>query len=355
MTAMRTAALLTLALLSGIFSGGSLAASAPPEFLEPVGEFGFPADVIRPRDVTWSGDQILAVTLSGVHRFSNEGEHLGVFVPEGALPDGSPYPELIDADDNSVVIIGGGRRNYLTTDLTGEATSATAGGPLYPRGLAVTEGVAYYLGWMGGRPAGDQVSGALWRLPVGEPLEAMTPLHHIDGEKALAQWRINGFPYAGSVVAEPGGTIALMTTVEPALYRFSKEGELLETLPQDSDLLIDHRGLAKNYAQDVTGRYTQFFASQPLLDDLVVTPWGTAALVRQMKKDRTRWTLRLLEGSAAGKEIELAIEARGPFPHMRCESRDKRLACLTSLPGEEEALVLSEWGNAPTLILFEFP
>ena len=324
--------------------------------LRPALAIPLPTEAKHPRDVTWlSADVLLATATGGVFEISLEKAEPRLYVPEGPLPDGSPDPELIDADESTVFVMGGGRRNYLQLDWSGSPLFSFAGGPLVPRGLAVVDGHAFILGWMAGKPSSAEEAGALWKVPLGDALSDMVAIHSIESDdEAVGQFRTTGFPYAGAVVAEPTGTIAVMTTVEPGIFRYTAEGRLEEVIAPELELSIDHRHLAANFARDVTGRYTEMLNRQPLLEDLVSTPFGLAVLIRTVEANEVGWTLRFVEGKRNGEEIALEPRANGPFGHMRCESRGSMMACIASFPPKQDAKTPADHGSKPTVLLYEF-
>lgn len=308
-------------------------------------------------DVAWLNDDEVLVALlhGGVARASVGSKKVTQWVPQGELPNGSPSPELVATDGKTVVIMGAGVRNYMFRTADGKYLSGYSGGRLYPRGVAVVDGKAVYMGWMG-RAGEDNTlrRGVLWTQRPGEDLSE-TPGHRIfGGDDAVARWRSTTPPYAGSMVALADQSIAVMTVAEPGIFRYDRNGKLIEVLGGDSDaLVLDSSRLAKEYARDVQARYTDFVNRRPLIEDLVALPGNrVAALVRTAAGGKIGWELWQAEKTGFGRRTPLETKALGPFAHMRCESRGARLACVTNLPGAGQANQPETAGANPRLLLY---
>lgn len=331
----------------------SVAALAP---LKPAATIDLAAHGSAASDVAWVNDDELLVVLTegGVVRVSVKTKKSAVWVPKGSLPDGSPYPELVATDGRTVVIMGGGMRHAMFRTIEGKYLYGYHGGALMPRGLAVAKGKAFALGWLTkiGTTA-DQQRGALFpQTPGSEVQEA--PIHRMLTEAGLQRWRLTAHPYGGSAVALPDGSIALITSAEPGVYRYDGSGKLLEVLGSGiNGLVVDSVALVKSYGQDVDGRYKQLLNRQPTIDDLVVTPAGVAILVRVVSGASVGWELWTLGRTDVTSRQPLEPKRRGPFGHMKCESRGKRLACVANLPGVEAARVPKTAGLEPRLFIYQ--
>lgn len=310
-------------------------------------------------DVAWINDDEVLVALlnGGVSRVSVGSKKITQWVPKGELPDGCPYPELVATDGNLVVIMGAGRRSYIFRTKDGKYLDSYAGGKLYPRGLAVQDGKAVYMGWMG--MAGEDntlLRGVLWTQKPGDDV-SQTPIHRIFGDNdAVKRWRMSTAPYAGSMVALADG-VAVMTIAEPGIYKYDRSGKLVEVLGGGVDtLVLDSVKLAKEFNMDVQARYVQFVNRGPLIEDLVATSGNSvAALVRTASNGTIGWELWYAGKAGFTKKLPLEPKAIGPFGHMRCESRGQRLACVTNLPGIQQANKPETAGANPRLLLFTLP
>jgi hypothetical protein len=311
-------------------------------------------------DVAWlNNDELLVALLhGGVARVSLASKKSALWVPEGDVPEAAPYPEFVATDGELVTVMGGGRRSFLFLDKKGKYIDHYGGGRLLPRGLAVSGGKAVMMGWLAA--AGDDAAlkrGVLWtQTPTAQLSE--TPIHRIfGGDDDLKRWRLTASGYAGSVVALPDRSIAVMTVAEPGIYRYDRNGKLVEVLASGVDsLLLDTPKLAHDYNVDVLGRYVNLVNRGPLLEDLVATGGtGVAALVRTADKTRIGWELWYADKSAFTRKVALEPKALGPFGHMRCESRGTRLACVTNLPGMQQAGKPETAGANPRLFVFNLP
>jgi hypothetical protein len=334
-----------------------LATLAP---LKPVTTIDLSSQGTFASDVTWLNDDELLVTLlhGGVAKVSLGSRKITQWVPLGEMPDGFPYPELVATDGNLVVVMGAGRRNYMFRTKDGKHLSGYGGGRLYPRGVAVVDGKAVYMGWMG-RAGEDETlrRGVLWTQVPGQDV-VETPIHRILGDNETVQrWRMTASPYAGAMVALPDRSVAVMTAAEPGIYRFDHTGKLVEILGSGEDsLMLDTPKIGREYNVDVTARYVQLLNRGPMLDDLVVLPGnGVAALVRTAANGQIGWTLWRADKSGFSRKQPLGVTREGPFGHMRCESRKSRLACVTDLPGMQHKGKPETAGANPRLFLFNLP
>jgi hypothetical protein len=344
----------------GLFSAVLLAAVTALAPLKPATNIDLSSQGSLASDVAWLNDDEVLVALldGGVVRVSLASKQVASWVPMGALPDGSPYPELVASDGNVVVVMGAGKRNYMFRQNNGKYLYGYMGGRLYPRGVAVVGGKAVYMGWMGqaGTDAA-QLRGVLWTQAPGEELST-TPMHRILGSAdAVTRWRVTAPPYAGSVVALPNGSVAVMNVAEPGIYRYDRNGKLVEVLASGVDsLLLDTVKLTREFSMDVAARYQQLLNRQAMIDDLVATPdGGVAILVRTAANGNIGWELWHAGRTDINRRQPLATTARGPFGHMRCESRGTRLACVTNLPTAEQAKKPETAGANPRLLLFTLP
>jgi len=325
--------------------------------LKPIQTIDLSAQGSAVSDVAWLNDDevLVALMIGGVSKVATRTCKVSMWVPIGAPPDGVPHAELIDADGDLVVVMAGNWRSFSFRKADGSYLQEYEGGALFPRGLAVSRGKAFYLGWVTPKNTdADQQSGVLWTQTATQPM-AGRPLHRIvSGPDALARWRKTMHPYGGSVVTLADGTIALMTSAEPGIFHYDQNGRLLEVLGSGIDeLILDSSRMIGSYGRDVVGRYHDFLDRQPTIDDLVATPSGVEILVRQAAKDSTiAWQLWTPNRTDVEKVQLLDVKANGPIGHMKCDARGMRLACVTNLPTVEQASHPGLAGSNPTLFLF---
>lgn len=307
-------------------------------------------------DVTWLSDDELLVALAkgGVARVSLDHARVTSWLPQGELPDGVPSAELIASGGDLVVVMGGGRRNYVFRKRDGTYIDGHMGGPLNPRGLAVSSNTAFYMGWVTRMGTDDdQQRGVLWSQTPGGTLSER-PMHRIvSGEDALARWRLTMHPYGGSMVALQDGSIGVITSAEPGIFRYDAQGKLLGILGSGIEsLVVDSARLVKSYGRDVVGRYDDILDRQPSIDDLVVTPSGLAILVRVAEGGRIQWQLWHPGQNEVQRIRPLEPKLHGPIGHMKCESRGARLACVTNRPSAEQARQPGPAASNPTLLVY---
>lgn len=337
----------------------TLAAAVALSPLQPVQTVSLAAHGAAAADVTWLNDNelLVALTKGGVVKVALAPASVRAWLRESPLPDGIPAAELIAANGDLVVVMGGGRRNFMFRRADGTYLHSYADGGLYPRGLAVSGGLAFYIGWVtrSGTDA-DQQQGVLWTQAAGRA-RSERPLHRIvSGDDALARWRLTMHPYGGAAVALPDGSVALITSAEPGIFRYGRDGKLLEVLGNAIDaLVVDSLRLAKSYGRDVVGRYRDVLDRQPSIDDLVVTPRGVAILVRTAAGNSIEWQLWKPGRTSVETVQPLAPKANGPIGHMKCEARRDRLACVTNMPTAEQARQPGPAASNPTLLLYRLP
>jgi hypothetical protein len=344
---------LTVALLASTLT-------LPP--LKPVKVIDLSAQGDRPGDVAWLNDDEVLVTLirGGVVRVSAKTGKSSVWLPIGPMPDGAPFPEYIATDGKLVVIVAGGSPSAMFRSAQGKYLFGYTGSPLYFRGLAVSGGKAFFMGWMtrSGTTA-DQQRGALFVQTAPDTL-GETPIHRVVSSKeSLARWRLTMSQYAGAAVALPDGSIAIVTSAEPGVFRYDRKGKLKEVLGSSVDsLIVDSKRLVQTGGQDIVARYKDDLNLQPAIDDLVATPGGLAILVRVASNaaanDEIEWELWTVGAGDITRRQALAKKRNGPFGHMKCEARGTRMACITAMPSVEEAGDIKTAGANPTLMIFKF-
>ncbi|HUR79163.1 MAG TPA: hypothetical protein VM733_00250 [Thermoanaerobaculia bacterium] len=339
----------------GILSAIVLSAVTALPPLKPVTAIDLSSIGTSASDVAWLDDDQLLVALldGGVARVSASSKKISKWLPLAEIPEGSPYPEFVATDGALVVVMGGGKRHFVFRTKDGKKLYAYGGGRLFPRGLAVIDGKAVYMGWLAS--VGDDQTlkrGVLWTQEPGKDLSE-TPMHRVLGdENALQQWRLTASAYAGGVVGLADDSVAVMTVAEPNIYRY-RDGKLVEILGGGSDLLLlDSITLGKQFRMDVEGRYA-YLNKGRLLEDLVaLNGSGVAALVRSASNGSIGWELWQADKSGFSRKIPLEPKALGPFGHMRCESRKTRLACVANFPGIQQANKPETAGANPRLLLF---
>jgi hypothetical protein len=311
----------------------------------------------RPGDVAWLNDDEVLVTLirGGVVRVSAKTGKSSVWLPIGPMPGGAPFPEYIATDGKLVVIVSGGPASAMFRSADGKYLFGYSGSPLYFRGLAVSGGKAFFMGWMtrSGTTA-DQQRGALFVQTAPDTL-GETPIHRVvSSEESLARWRLTMSQYAGAAVGLPDGSIAIVTSAEPGVFRYDREGKLKEVLGSRVDsLVVDSKRLLETGGKDLVARYKDDLNLQPAIDDLVVTPAGLAILVRVASDHEIGWELWTVGAGGITRRQALAKKRNGPFGHMKCEARGTRMACITAMPSAEEAGEVTTAGANPTLMIFK--
>src|SRR5436190_4481595 len=129
-------------MLAALLLGSVLA--LPP--LKPAANVDLSSQGELASDVAWLDDDHLLVALAhgGVAEVALKPKAaVTKWLPEGPLPSGAPYAELIATDGDLVVVMSGGKRNCAFRDKAGKYLYGYVQGTLYPRGLAVSHGKAF--------------------------------------------------------------------------------------------------------------------------------------------------------------------------------------------------------------------
>lgn len=290
-------------------------------------------------DVTWeSADAVLIATNSGVHRYSLRSRTSERLISAAPLPDGVPDPDAVASDGatlqaTSAITMGGySMRLADRKRLIAQRTR------LQPLDVAVRGQRACVLG----REIRKKTNDAVFCGKVNEFWSKYTPVHRITSGAAIFPHAIDRV--AGAVALDAGGSVVVITSAEPGVFRYAPDGKLIEKSGESFDELVitAMREIPARFAGDIAGRYRLLLNTQPIIDDLLLTPRGPAIVVRIAEKERIRWELWWPRSDGrAVPPTRLGIESAGPYEHLRCDARGPSIACVGSS------------GSAPHLWVFE--
>lgn len=344
--------LLSIAVLAAFVHTRVEAAGAIPSRSTPAATIDLSAVAAYPLDVAWwTADEVLVSFASGTWKVSLKGGK-----PE-LIDSIVRVPEIVATDGKTVLVSGATANNFVHL-IKASAPKVVRKGSVtdfYPRDAAVLNGHIFYLGWRARAANQEETRGVVWRLGA-DGTAVSGPLHQIQGgDDAVKRWRLTSSPYAGAIVAERGGTLAVMTEAETGIHRFSAEGKLVKRLGADlKELVLDTRVLTEKYAgrEDLRARYENLINLQPTVDDLVSTPNGLAVLVRKAAAGKIGWQLWYVEKPGRPRTV-LSQGRAGPMGHMRCEARDWRMACVGSFPATDSGPDLSKSIDRPLLLIYD--
>lgn len=348
----RALRLLPLAVVAVLGSTPAEVAGAIPPRSTPKVTIDLSSVAAYPLDVTWmTTDEVLVSFASATWKVSLKGG-------KPQLIDSSVrVPEIVASDGKTVLVSGASANNFAHLVMASAPKVVRKGivTDFYPRDAAVLHGQIFYLGWRSRPPNEEETRGVLWRLGAGGT-EVTGPLHQIQGdEDAVKRWRLTSSPYAGAIVAERGGTLAVMTEAEPGIHRYSADGKLVKRIGADlGELVLDTSALTAKYAgrEDLRARYEKLINLQPTVEDLVSTPNGLAVLVRTAAAGKISWQLWYVEKPGHPRTL-LSQGRAGPMGHMRCEARDWRMACVGSFPEKDSGPDLSMSIDRPLLLIYD--
>lgn len=305
-------------------------------------------------DVAWeTPETVLLATEKGILRYSLRTRAAEPLISTTPLPDGLANPVTVSSDGASVVTTSHVSIGGYAMRLADRKRLSAIRVALFPLDVAVRGPTQCILGMHMNR----QTDEAVFCGPVEKSWLKYKPAHRISsGDKSLR------FAYAlaqaGAIALAADGTLAVITNVEPGVFRYAPDGTLLETLGRSFDELVlpMTQEMGRRFATDVDGRYRLVINTQPILEDLVLTPRGPAIVVRIADKNRIRWELWWPRAdNRAVPPTPLGIDRIGPFGHLKCDARGTALACIGALPDKKKAADYRLSEDAPYLWIFELP
>lgn len=349
------------AVAAACFLSAAAAAAPATTILVPYSDRRLPAAAGKyVKDVTWLREGVILIaTESGVYSVGVRSGDPVAIINGTPAPDGLPEPSALSSDGKVVAAISWDSNSGFALRLADhKRLVAQRSLKLIPMDVAISGERACYLGFMPHPPSEALKDVAAWCGGPSDSWAELKPLHDLRDAKAGSDFRETFAPFGGRMVMEPDGTIDVITSVQPGVFRYGAGGKLKEVRGRSVEELVfvAQREIQTRFASDLENRYRLLLNAQALIDDLVATPDGPAILVRLAKGDKVTW--ELWYPSAAGgvsARIRLGIERIGPYGHLRCESRVSDLACVGSLPPRAEASVARTAQAWPHVLLFKLP
>jgi hypothetical protein len=309
-------------------------------------------------DVSWSGsDTLLVATDQGVYGVAVAGGIPRELIKGVSLPDGLPQPTSLSSDGKWVSAISAVSNGGFALRLADQKRLlAQHSIRLIPTDVAVRGSRSCVLGYAPAPPMEAQQDVAAWCGGSSDSWAELKPLHHLHSKHAQDLFRSAIWPFGGRIVIEADGTVDVITSVQPGVFRYGADGKLREVLGQSTDDLVLEamKEISTKFASDMENRYRLLLNAQPIIDDLVVTPTGPAILVRLADESKIHWELWYpLQSGGVGDRVRLGIERIGPYGHLRCDARGSDMACVGSMPPRNEASVAKTAQAWPHLWLFK--
>lgn len=330
-----------------------IVAAATTGALVPSAAISLPAAVGRyATDVAWENPQtVLIASDKGIVRYSLRTRAAETIVSAYPLPEGMPDPEAVSSDGVSVATtshftIGG--YNMRLSDRKRLMASRVF---LMPLDVAIRGQRSCILAFQ----MKEDASEAVWCGPVNRPWSEYKPVHRL--KSGIENFRYARERLGGAIALGEDGSLTVMTSLEPGVFRYSPDGKLIETLGQGFDELVfrELRDL-RRFNADVNGRYQLLLNKRPRAEDMVLTPRGPAIVVRTANEKQTRWALWWPRAdNRVVPPTPLGIERIGPFGHLHCDTRGTALACVGSFPDKKKAADFHVSEFTPYLWIFELP
>jgi hypothetical protein len=304
-------------------------------------------------DVAWENPQtVLIASDKGIVRYSLRSRAAETIVPAYPLPEGMPDPEAVSSDGVSVATTSHFTIGCYNMRLSDRKRLMASRVFLMPLDVAVRGQRSCILAFQ----MRDEGSEAVWCGPVNRPWSEYKPVHRLTS--GIENFREATERLGGAVAMGDDGSLAVVTSLEPGVFRYGPDGKLVETLGRSFDELVFHRlrEFRKRFAGDIDGRYRLLLNAQPLIEDMVLTPRGPAIVVRTANDVQTRWALWWPRADdRVVPPTPLGIERIGPFGHLHCDTRGTALACVGSFPDKKKAADFHVSELTPYLWIFELP
>lgn len=313
-----------------------------------------------PRDVAWEdAGHLFVASNRGVLRYSLDGGRLEEVLAAAPVPDGLSEPMAIGTDGRTLEAVSAiSSGSYAMRLADRKRLLAQQSHRALAADVAVRGDRVCFLIYMSPPASEEEKSIAVSCGAPGNSWSELKALHSIRSTEGRAIYRASTPPHSGALVMEADGTVDVITSGQPGIYRYSPTGAPMETLGAHLNELVltEAEDILRNYGSDVDRRYRAVLDTRAMIDDLINTPAGPAIVVRLAEKDLIRWELWFADRSGgAARRVRLGISRYGPFGHLRCDSRGARIACLTSIPPKSEAADPPRSQQWPVLFLFTLP
>ncbi|HEU4887058.1 MAG TPA: hypothetical protein VFV49_04165 [Thermoanaerobaculia bacterium] len=336
-------------LLLGLFVAATTGALVPRSAI-PV-----PAAIGRyVADVAWeSPDAVLLATDQGVYRYSLRTRASERLVSEVPLPDGLPTPEAVASDGATLAATSQLTVGSYAMRLADRKRLSAMRVTLLPLDVDVRGQRMCLLAF----EMKEETKDAVWCGAVGESWLKYKPVHRLTSGETSFRHAIT-FNRSSAIALAEDGSLFVVTSTEPGVFHYAPDGKLIETSGRSFDELVflPTRDMRLRFAGDVVGRYRLLLNTQPLIEDLVLTPRGPAIVVRTVVKEQVRWELWWPRSD--GRTVPptpLGIDRIGPYGHLQCDARGAALACVGSLPDRKRAADFQVSEFVPYLWIFELP
>ncbi|HZZ19323.1 MAG TPA: hypothetical protein VFE25_08140 [Opitutaceae bacterium] len=141
-----------------------------------------------------------------------------------------------------------------------------------------------------------------------------------------------GIMFLGATRFLADGSLLVVPSVQPGIYRFDLQGKLLQTLDTvalgiDTECASVGAELKATLARDFPRRLA-WVNERRIVDDVLPLPAGPGLLVRSVQQGQVRWSLKVLRHDGNIAVYDVPVHAQTPFAHLKGDLRQGRLALL---------------------------
>jgi hypothetical protein len=330
-----------------------LAAARSPAPVRPVWQRELPPAAGQAiTSLAWPDDETLLLGgMDGVRRYALADGRVQPFIAGQPVPDGITAVGSVESDGKSVIVSSYDGSQYACSFPDCHRLFYRRRSDFTLSNFAVSGRTLFLLGFRTFELE-SQNAAIVWKTPLSYDWSDSTPLHRLQSAAAGERFYRTLMQEAGAITLEPDGGVDVISSAEAGVFRFDHEGRLRERLGGEMNELVLTRAdeIFRDYRADEEGRYRNVLNRQPTIDDLVMTPDGVAIVVRLVSGDVVHWELWFPGAKGVRKVVALAVTHPAPFGHLRCDTRGRRMACITDRPLDRSARL-----GTPQLLLFELP
>lgn len=300
-------------------------------------------DGLTARDVRWASDSdvYLAAGREGVVRVrldASPARGKTVSATDGVRP---PVAGMVGAG-NAHVLYASQMGAIGWVPLAGAGQKAGDKGLLTVVDLDAWNDTAVLLGADSGPVQGLARDGAIaWIGSLSKDLTDLRPImkgRSKPGGKDMARC---GILETGSARFMRDGSVVIAPGVEPGVFRYGRDGKLLQTWDSEPLGIVDDCWIAEKdlllLARDFAARI-DWYASRVIVDDILPLADGAALVLRRVERGVTKWDLVTLPYRGRSQRIPLPLTLPNPRGHLRGDVRGDDLVLLLfedPLPGQK--------------------
>lgn len=345
---------ITLAVSAGTPGAQTVLSECRPKARIPVEDVGFLNGI-----AFGQGDAVLLGGAPGLVSLPMSGGKPLTLIPPGMPPGGTMEVERVRSVEGIASVFSLRRQQFIVRIADGKRLLSRSAPNFGVMDMTFAGGVLWVFGTPVDKTGAANTEGvALWGGPLTGDFETLKAVHRLaGGESSRRAFLYSSSPYAGAIAGLPDGSVWIVVASEPGLYHYDRNGRLLGVLGRGLGELVIGRlhDLNWTYAKNPVGRYVEILNVQPTIDDLVATPDGPAIVVREVAKNKVRWSLWYPARDRLRAVVPLALDRRGPMGNLACAARGRDLACLLGVPLSDRAAPPDIYRQRYEVVLFDLP